>query len=85
MDTLTGYRFVLTTDVNVPDLRAALWHIYSELFVGFALKNPYYVPGTPVESIAFKTEVDRFIRSLPSFSVVGAGATTAAAVGAPAR
>eukprot|EP00443_Scrippsiella_acuminata_P004970 CAMPEP_0115276144 /NCGR_PEP_ID=MMETSP0270-20121206/56564_1 /TAXON_ID=71861 /ORGANISM="Scrippsiella trochoidea, Strain CCMP3099" /LENGTH=105 /DNA_ID=CAMNT_0002692727 /DNA_START=17 /DNA_END=331 /DNA_ORIENTATION=+ len=32
-DTLTGYRFVLTTDPGVPDQQESLRHIYAELFV----------------------------------------------------
>ena len=45
LETPTGYRFVLTSDASAGDLRGALWHLYAELFVGYALKNPLYRVG----------------------------------------
>jgi hypothetical protein len=69
LETPTGYRFVLTSDGTAPDMRGALWHIYSELFLGYALKNPLYKPGTPITCVGFVGEVDRFVRSLPAFPV----------------
>jgi trafficking protein particle complex subunit 1 len=71
LETPTGYRFVLTTDPGVGDLRGALWHLYSEIFVGYALKNPLYQPGTVIDCTGFVGTVDGFIRSLPAFGGVG--------------
>lgn len=68
LESPTGYRFALTTDPGVQDMRAVLWHIYSELFVGYALKNPAYVAGSAIDSVSFIAETDRFVRSLPAFS-----------------
>ena len=68
LETPTGYRFVVLTDVGVADIRGALWHIYSELFVGYGLKNPLYKPGTPLTNAGFATELDRIVRTLPSFA-----------------
>lgn len=58
----------MTSDAAAGDLRGALWHIYSEIFVGFGLKNPLYVPGTPIKSSAFAAEIDKFVTSLPAFT-----------------
>lgn len=68
LETPTGYRFAITSDAAAGDLRAALWHIYSELFVGYALKNPLYVTGTPIKSAMFAEQVDAFMKALPAFT-----------------
>lgn len=68
LETPTGYRFVLTTDAAAGDMRGALWHLYSELFLSYALKNPLYKPGTVISCAGFVHEVDRFFRSLPAFA-----------------
>lgn len=81
LETPTGYRFALLTDPGAADLRAPLWHLYSELFVGFGLRNPLYTPGTPITNAGFATEVERFLRSLP---VWGGGAPKPAATGGSA-
>lgn len=73
LETQTGYRFVLTADAAAGDLRGALWHIYSELFVGHALKNPHYRVGAKIESAGFASETDAFVRSLPSFAPTAGG------------
>jgi hypothetical protein len=68
LETPTGYKFVVTADAAAGDLRPALWTLYSEIFMGHALKNPMYVPGAPIENVGFAVEVDRFMRSLPAFA-----------------
>ena len=68
LETPTGYRFVLTSDAAAGDLRGALWHIYSELFVGYALKNPLYTVGARVDSVGFVSETDAFLKSLAGYS-----------------
>ena len=73
LETQTGYRFVLTADAAAGDLRGALWHIYSELFVGHALKNPLYRVGSKIEGAGFAAETDAFVRSLAAFAPANAG------------
>ncbi len=65
----TGYKFAITCDAAAGDLRPALWTIYSEIFTGFALKNPMYAPGTPITNAGFISAVDGFVRGLPGYSV----------------
>lgn len=67
LESSTGYKFALTCDKDAGDLRGALWTLYSDLFTDFALKNPLYIPGTPIRNTGFITAVDGFVRSLPSF------------------
>lgn len=60
----TGYKFVLTADAAAgTDLRDLLWRIYSEAFCGYAMKNPLYVPGTPIECVGFARAVDDMVRT----------------------
>ena len=68
LETTTGYRFVLTSDAAAGDLRPILWHIYEEHFLGYALRNPMYAPGTPIRCVGFSAEVDRYVRQLPNFA-----------------
>jgi hypothetical protein len=63
----TGYRFVATCDAAAGDLRPALWAFYEQLFTA-ALKNPAYVPGTPIDGAAFAQAADAFFRGLPGFA-----------------
>ena len=71
LETPTGYRFVLTSDASAGDLRGALWHLYAELFVGYALKNPLYRVGAKIDCVGFAAETDAFLRSLAAFSSSG--------------
>jgi hypothetical protein len=64
----TGYKIVLTSDAAAGDLRPALWTVYAEIFTNFALKNPLYVPGTPITNVGFVAAIDGFARSLPAFT-----------------
>ncbi len=51
LETPTGYRFVLTTDPRIRDLREQLARIYRDIFLVYVLENPVYTPG--MENIAF--------------------------------
>ncbi len=68
LETPTGYKFVLTSDSAAGDMKAPLWTIYSELFTNYALKNPLYIPGTPITNVGFIAAIDSYIRSLPAFN-----------------
>lgn len=68
LETPTGYRIILTSDAAAGDLRPVLWHLYENVFLTHALRNPMYAPGTPVRCTGFAAEVDRYLRSLPAFT-----------------
>lgn len=38
---------ILVADPRSGDLRDAVRHIYSSIFVEYCVKNPLYVPGQP--------------------------------------
>eukprot|EP00301_Raphidiophrys_heterophryoidea_P017455 c2745_g1_i1.p1 GENE.c2745_g1_i1~~c2745_g1_i1.p1 ORF type:complete len:159 (+),score=23.44 c2745_g1_i1:52-477(+) len=68
-ETLTGIRFVVNTDPNVPDLRETLKHIYSNIFVEFVVKNPLYVLNSPINDCElFQSNLQKYVRSLPCFN-----------------
>lgn len=68
IETPSGYRFLITSDVSTGDLREVLKKIYAELFVDLVLKNPGYSLGSDFKSDAFAAAVDKFIRSQAFFS-----------------
>jgi len=80
----TGYRFVATCDAAAGDLRPALWAFYEQLFTA-ALKNPAYVPGTPIDGVAFAQAADAFFRALPGFAPTPQMLAAAAAAAAAGR
>ena len=51
LETATGYRFILTTDPRLRDLREHLMRIYRDIFAVYVLENPVYHSG--MENIAF--------------------------------
>ena len=67
-ETATGLRFVLNTDPQCGDMRAALQHIYSAIYVEYASKNPLYAAGAPLDSDEFIGALDKYVRSLPAFA-----------------
>ena len=67
LETPTGYKFALSSDASAGDLRLALWTLYAEIFLPYALKNPLYQPGTPITNISFRAAVDGYVKGLPGF------------------
>jgi hypothetical protein len=66
--TATGLRFVLNTppsDLRAKrEARAALIHIYTDLYINHVVKNPLHVPGSVVECPVFKEHVNSYILGL---------------------
>ncbi|KAH7821819.1 Transport protein particle (TRAPP) component Bet5 [Monocercomonoides exilis] len=67
-ETLPGVRFVVCTDSTTKDLRGDLMYIYSNLYVEYVMKNPFYTPGEYIRCIKFEELLDEKLRSLPCFS-----------------
>ena len=63
-ETPSGLRFVLTTDLAATDMREALRHIYSQIFVECLTKNPLYNPGEPISCPLFAGTLERYCNSL---------------------
>jgi len=63
-ESATGYRFVLTSDGTMGDLRPSLKHIYCNVFVPYVLRNPLYKMNSPIVNHRFAAELDAFVGSL---------------------
>ncbi|XP_071767237.1 trafficking protein particle complex subunit 1 [Centroberyx gerrardi] len=68
LETPTGLKFILNTDLSVSSARDTLQHIYSSLYVEYIVKNPVCVLGQSLESELFSSRLDAFIRALPYYS-----------------
>ena len=66
LETASGLRFVLTTDLAATDMREALRHIYAQIYVECLTKNPLYATNEPISCPLFTQTLDRFMSSLAS-------------------
>ncbi len=64
-ETPSNLKFVMNTDCAVthPVVRELLKSIYGQVYVEFALKNPMYVPGEPINSELFTSKLDQIVKS----------------------
>lgn len=65
-ETATNYKFVLTTDPDVPDLRDHLKSIYKNVFVEYITKNPLIDPDqdTPIHCELFNEKLNTEIKTI---------------------
>ncbi|XP_044761478.1 trafficking protein particle complex subunit 1 [Coccinella septempunctata] len=66
-ETLTGLKFVLTTDNNAQLVRELLQQIYNQVYVEYVVKNPLISLSEPIESEIFKIKLDALIRQSSIF------------------
>ncbi|KAM7361431.1 blocked early in transport 5 [Cochliomyia hominivorax] len=69
LETPSGLKFVLNTDVNATNVKELLQQIYSKIWVEYVVRDPLWTPGTPVTSELFQTKLDEFIRQSPIFGI----------------
>ncbi|XP_030193376.1 trafficking protein particle complex subunit 1 isoform X1 [Gadus morhua] len=67
-ETPTGLKFIMNTDLSVPNARETLHQIYSTLYVDYIVKNPLCSLGDPLQSDLFSARLDTFIKNLPYFN-----------------
>ncbi|XP_061566075.1 trafficking protein particle complex subunit 1 [Cololabis saira] len=67
-ETPSGLKFVMNTDLSVPNARETLQHIYSNLYVELIVKNPGVSWTQTLDSELFSSRLDAFIRALPFYS-----------------
>ncbi|XP_078793009.1 trafficking protein particle complex subunit 1 [Oryzias latipes] len=68
LETPSGLKLVLNTDLSVNSARETLQHIYSNLYVELVVKNPACSLAPPLDSELFCSRLDAFVRSLAFFS-----------------
>lgn len=60
-------RFVLNTDTTAASVKEFLQQYYAKVWVEYVVKNPLWMPGTPITSDLFKQKSDQYIRQSPFF------------------
>ncbi|CAH1964667.1 unnamed protein product [Acanthoscelides obtectus] len=68
LETPSGLKFVLNTDVHSQGVREILQLIYSQVYVEYVVKNPMCNLSQPISSELFKTKLDAYIKQLPIFT-----------------
>ena len=71
-ESLSGLKFVLNTDINLKGVRELLKEIY-KLYVEYAVRNPFFTPGSPINSDLFQAKLDDFIKQstwIKSFAIL---------------
>ncbi|CAL9753783.1 uncharacterized protein LOC135612915 [Musa acuminata AAA Group] len=63
MESPSGIKLILITHPKTSDHQESLKHIYN-LYVEYVVKNPLYVPGTPIKSELFDTNLDQYVKTL---------------------
>lgn len=61
-ETPSGLKFVMNTDTSSSGVKEMLQQLYAKVFVEYAVRNPLWMPGTPVTSDLFKVKLDEFVR-----------------------
>ncbi|KAF5300112.1 hypothetical protein FQA39_LY11304 [Lamprigera yunnana] len=67
LETPSGLKFVLNTDVNAQGVRELLQQIYSQIYIEYVVKNPFIHLNEPIESELFKTKLDDFVKESPIY------------------
>uniref|UniRef100_A0A224XZE7 Trafficking protein particle complex subunit n=1 Tax=Panstrongylus lignarius TaxID=156445 RepID=A0A224XZE7_9HEMI len=67
LETPTGLKFILNTDVNAHDVRELLQKIYSQVYVEYIVMNPVCKLDEPIKSELFKEKLDELIKNSPFF------------------
>jgi hypothetical protein len=65
-ETSSGLRFVLyaTSSTSDKSIRAALHHVYNDLWINCVTRSPLYVPTAPnVQETNFEEKLDDFLRA----------------------
>lgn len=65
----TGLKFVLNTDTTSTGVKELLRELYAKVFVEYAVRNPLWTPGTPIQSSLFKSKLDDFIKNAPIYGI----------------
>ncbi|KAJ8310649.1 hypothetical protein KUTeg_012514 [Tegillarca granosa] len=66
-ETPSGIKLIMTTDLNVGNIRDVLHTIYSNFYVEYVIRNPVCELGQPITSELFQTKLDEYVRGLSIF------------------
>ncbi|KAJ3694574.1 hypothetical protein LUZ60_010054 [Juncus effusus] len=63
MESPSGIKLILITHPRTGDQRESLKYIYN-LYVEYVVKNPLYVPGSPIQCDLFTKNLDQYVKTL---------------------
>uniref|UniRef100_A0A0K8TSY6 Trafficking protein particle complex subunit n=1 Tax=Tabanus bromius TaxID=304241 RepID=A0A0K8TSY6_TABBR len=69
LETPSGLRFVLNTDIGATNVKEFLQQIYAKIWVEYVVKDPLWTPGSPVSSDLFKLKLDDFIKQSSLYGI----------------
>ncbi|XP_055850792.1 trafficking protein particle complex subunit 1 [Episyrphus balteatus] len=69
LETPSGLKFVLNTDVAAMNVKELLQQLYSKIWVEFVVRDPLWSPSTPVTSDLFQTKLDDFIKNSAIYGI----------------
>jgi trafficking protein particle complex subunit 1 len=59
----SGVIFAINTDLSTPLTRKHMWHIYSNIYVPFVVRNPLCEAGEVITAAKFVAALDEYIRA----------------------
>lgn len=68
LETPTGLKFVLNTDVNANDVRELMKKIYNQVYVEYIVKNPVCRLDEPIKSELFKEKLNELVKQSSYFA-----------------
>ncbi|CAD7085240.1 unnamed protein product [Hermetia illucens] len=69
LETPSGLKFVISTDTASINVKELLQQFYAKVWVEFVVRDPLWVPGTPVTSDLCKQKIDEFIKQSPIYGI----------------
>ncbi|KAK4881035.1 hypothetical protein RN001_004354 [Aquatica leii] len=67
LETPSGLKFVLNTDVNAQGVRELLQQIYNQVYLEYVVKNPLVGLNENIQSELFKIKLDEFVKESPIY------------------
>lgn len=67
LETPSGLKFILNTDINAQNVRNLLQQIYSQVYVEYVVKNPVLSLSDAIQSDLFKNKLDVLIKQSPVY------------------
>ncbi|KAF5291960.1 hypothetical protein FQR65_LT11360 [Abscondita terminalis] len=62
LETPSGLKFILNTDVNAQGVKELLQQIYSQVYLEYVVKNPLVKLNEQIQSELFKNKLDEFVK-----------------------
>jgi len=67
LETPSGVKYVMNTDLNAISVRELLQLINSQVYIEYCVKNPTHQPGKMIDSELFKVKLEALLKESPIF------------------